>query len=253
MNIIDILVLLILAFSLFAGMYKGFISSGLSLLGLIGSWFGALKVYPSLARLALSQQSLMGVLSTYLEPETFFEGMNIAGVSASTSVSGLASDTINAVADFIGEKVPFLRDVFASNVSSEAFSALNIHTLAEYFDQTLWQSVFGVLAFILAFIAFYFIANLLVNLFNHVFRFPLIRKIDWALGGVLGLVRGAVFATLILSVLEPTLSAFSVDLMNTLKEGSRMYAMFGGSSAFDPLGVKGVIDGIIQSGSQLLT
>ena len=34
MNIIDILVLLVLAFSLFAGMYKGFLASGLSLLGL---------------------------------------------------------------------------------------------------------------------------------------------------------------------------------------------------------------------------
>lgn len=35
MNIIDILVLLVLAFSLFAGMYKGFLASGLSLLGLV--------------------------------------------------------------------------------------------------------------------------------------------------------------------------------------------------------------------------
>ena len=50
MNIIDILVLLVLAFSLFAGMYKGLIASGLSLLGLVGSWFGALRLYPAVAR-----------------------------------------------------------------------------------------------------------------------------------------------------------------------------------------------------------
>ncbi len=42
-NIIDILVLLVLVFSLFAGMYKGFLASGLSLLGMVGSWFGALR------------------------------------------------------------------------------------------------------------------------------------------------------------------------------------------------------------------
>ena len=253
MNIIDILVLLILAFSLFAGMYKGFISSGLSLLGLIGSWFGALKVYSSLARLALSQQSLMGVLSTYLEPETFFEGMNIAGVSASTSVSGLASDTINAVADFIGEKVPFLRDVFASNVSSEAFSALNIHTLAEYFDQTLWQAVFSVLAFVLCFLALYFLATLLVNLFNHVLRFPVLRRIDWLLGGLFGLGRGLVIAALILSVVEPVLISFDVELMNSLKQGSVTYGMLMGQNAMDFLGVRGTINDIVASASQLLT
>ena len=39
-NIIDILVLLVLVFSLFAGMYKGFLASGLSLLGLVGSSVG---------------------------------------------------------------------------------------------------------------------------------------------------------------------------------------------------------------------
>ena len=82
MNIIDILVLLVLAFSLFAGMYKGFLASGLSLLGLVGSWFGALRLYPAVARLALENQTLMGVLSNYLEPATFFEDMAISGVSA---------------------------------------------------------------------------------------------------------------------------------------------------------------------------
>ena len=179
MNIIDILVLLVLAFSLFAGMYKGFLASGLSLLGLVGSWFGALRLYPAVARLALENQTLMGVLSNYLEPATFFEDMAISGVSAQTSVSELVArggEAVNAVADYIGSRVPFLRDAFASNISSEAFSALNIHTLAEYFDQTLWQSVFGVLAFIVCFIALYFLATLLVNLLNHVLRFPAGRR-----------------------------------------------------------------------------
>ena len=155
MNIIDILVVLVLAFSLFSGMYKGFIASFLSLLGLVGSWFGALKLYPAVARLALGQQTFMGVLSNYLEPATFFEDMQISGVTAQTTVSELVArggDAVNAVADYIGGKIPFLRDVFAANMNSEAFSALNIHTIADYFDQTLWQSVFGVIAFILVFV-----------------------------------------------------------------------------------------------------
>ena len=256
MNIIDILVLLVLAFSLFAGMYKGFLASGLSLLGLVGSWFGALRLYPAVARLALENQTLMGVLSNYLEPATFFEDMAISGVSAQTSVSELVArggEAVNAVADYIGSRVPFLRDAFASNISSEAFSALNIHTLAEYFDQTLWQSVFGVLAFILCFAALYFLATLLVNLFNHVLRFPVLRRIDWLLGGVLGLGRGLVVAALILSVVEPVLTAFSVDLMNSLKQSSATYGLLMGQNALDFLGVRGTINDIVQSASRLLT
>lgn len=49
MNMIDILVLLVLAFGLFAGMYKGFLSSLLSLAALVGSWMGAARVYEFLA------------------------------------------------------------------------------------------------------------------------------------------------------------------------------------------------------------
>ena len=233
-NIIDILVLLVLAFSLFAGMYKGFLASGLSLLGLVGSWFGAL----------------------HLEPETFFEGMQVTGVSAQTTIADLlarGSDAVNAVADHIGNQIPFLRDVFASNMNSEVFSALNINTIAEYFDQTLWQSVFGVLAFILCFAALYFLATLLVNLFNHVLRFPVLRKIDWLLGGIFGLVRGLVVAALILSVVEPVLTAFSVELMNSRRDGSTTYALLMGENAVNFLNVPGTIQQIVQTGSELLT
>ena len=256
MNIIDILVLLVLAFSLFAGMYKGFLASGLSLLGLVGSWFGALRLYPAVARLALENQTLMGVLSNYLEPATFFEDMAISGVSAQTSVSELVArggDAVNAVADYIGGKIPFLRDAFASNLSSEAFSALNIHSIADYFDQTLWQAVFSVLAFVLCFLALYFLATLLVNLFNHVLRFPVLRRIDWLLGGLFGLGRGLVIAALILSVVEPVLISFDVDLMNSLKQGSVTYGMLMGQNAMDFLGVRGTINDIVASASQLLT
>ena len=256
MNIIDIMVLLVLAFSLFAGMYKGFLASGLSLLGLVGSWFGALRVYPAVARLVLENRTLMGVLSNYLEPATFFEDIAISGVSAQTPVSDLVArgaDAVNAVADFIGGKIPFLRDAFAANMRTEAFSALNIRTVADYFDQTLWQSVFGVLAFVLCFIALYFLATLLVNLLNHVLRFPVLRRIDWLLGGLLGLGRGLVVAALILAVLEPVLTAFSVDLMNSLRQGSATYGLLMGENAMDFLGVRGVINQIVQSASQLLT
>ena len=142
------MVLLVLAFSLFAGMYKGFLASGLSLLGLVGSWFGALRVYPAVARLVLENRTLMGVLSNYLErPRSLRTWPSPASAPRPPCPDLVArgADAVNAVADFIGGKIPFLRDAFAANMRTEAFSALNIRTVADYFDQTLWQSVFGVL------------------------------------------------------------------------------------------------------------
>lgn len=257
MNIIDILVLLVLAFSLFAGMYKGFIASFLSLGGLVGSVFGALRLYPFLANLALGNQTLMGVLSTYLEPASFFEKISetVSGVSAQTAVSELVSrgaEAVNGVADFIGAKIPFIRDAFAQNLSSEAFAGLNLTTVADYFDQTLWQSIFNVLAFVAAFALLYFVITLVINLLNHVIRFPLIRKVDWLLGGLFGVARGIVIATLIIAVAEPALSAFSIDLMNTLKDGSKTYAMFAGKNSFDFLQIQDKINQIVLTASSTL-
>ena len=84
MNIIDILVLLILGYSLFAGMHKGFLASLLSLGGLVGSWFGAQKLFLPVAEKILSNSGLIGTLSQYLEPASFFEGITVSGVTASS-------------------------------------------------------------------------------------------------------------------------------------------------------------------------
>jgi len=244
-NIIDILVLVVLGFSLFAGMHKGFIASFLSTLGLIGSWFGAQRLFPILAEQVLGNSTLMGVLSTYLEPASFFDGINVSGVTAQTTVQELLSkgtDAVNGVASFIGQKVPFIKDALAKNISSEAFAELNIHTLADYFDQTLWQGVFNVIAFVVAFFVLYFVATLLVNLINHVARFPMIRKVDWLVGGLFGLVRGVVISALLLAVLEPVLSAFSMELMTSLRDGSKAYGMLVGQGGLDFLTVKSWIN-----------
>ena len=115
------------------------------------------------------------------------------------------------------------------------------------------RQVFSVLAFVLCFLALYFLATLLVNLFNHVLRFPVLRRIDWLLGGLFGLGRGLVIAALILSVVEPVLISFDVELMNALKQGSVTYGMLMGQNAMDFLGVRGTINDIVASASRLLT
>ena len=62
MNVIDILFILVLGYSLLAGMYKGFVASGLSLLGFVASWFGAYFSYGTLMRVALSNGAHHGLL-----------------------------------------------------------------------------------------------------------------------------------------------------------------------------------------------
>ena len=88
LNLLDITIIVILAFYLISGMYRGFITSLLTTAGFVGAWFGAQRLYPKVAQLALSNQTLMAVLNQYLEPETFFETHTQAVSTVSEVIAG---------------------------------------------------------------------------------------------------------------------------------------------------------------------
>ena len=178
MNIVDILILAVLAFSLLAGMHKGFITSLLSTFGFVGSWFGARLVYERIANLALSNTTLMAVLNQYLEPDSFFASKAQAATTVAEVVSG-GESAIQAAVSTVSEKISVISKAFEANIRNQAFARLNITTLSDYLDQTIWQAVFHVLAFLLAFIVIYAIVSLLINLLDHVVRFPVLRMFDW--------------------------------------------------------------------------
>ncbi|MEG1814015.1 MAG: CvpA family protein, partial [Clostridia bacterium] len=65
-NIVDVVILVVLGISLISGMYKGFLSSGLTTVGFVAAFFGAQTLYPQLSAAVQSNASLMNVLTYYL-------------------------------------------------------------------------------------------------------------------------------------------------------------------------------------------
>lgn len=242
MNIVDMIILAILAYGLLAGMYKGSITSGLSLLGFLGAWWGAQSVCHSIANFALSNTTLMAVLNQYLEPESFFTNHAQAVMAVKDVIAGGEAGFTEAV-DAISGKFAFLADAFSNNVRTEAFANLGITSLADYFNQTLWVAVFNVLAFVLAFIAFYIVISLLINMLDHIVSFPVLRSFDWLLGGVMGLARASVVVVLVLSILPAISSLISADMTQQLLSGSALYTF---ASQFDPLSVGRLIRNLVM-------
>ena len=241
MNIIDIVLLAILLFSLLAGAYKGFIASGLATAGIVGSWFGAQKLYERVANFALSNKSFMAFLSQYLEADSFFSGSAIATQKVTDIVAG-GDSAIGTVVNQISDKLSYLADAFENNIRTLAFEKLGISTVAEYLDQTIWESVFHVLAFILTFIILYWVVMLVVNLLDHVFRFGKIKGIDWLLGALFGFARGLIICTLILAVLPMLMETVVPDLAESLQAGSTVWNMISG---VDFLNIKGMLTSLI--------
>ena len=241
MNIVDILLIAVLGFGLLAGMYKGFVASLLSTVGFIGSWFGARMVYERIANLALSNTTLMAVLNQYLEPESFFA----SGAQAATTVAEVVSGgeaSIQAAVSTVSEKISVISRAFEANIRNQAFAKLNITTLADYLDQTIWQAVFNVLAFLLAFIVIYAVVTLVVNLLDNVIRFPVLRMFDWLLGGICGLLRGLVVAVLLLCIVPTVISLISPELTQSLLSQSTLYSLI---SQLDFLNVASMVTQLI--------
>ena len=219
MNLLDVVILAVLAFYLISGMYRGSITSFLGTAGFVAAWFGAKHFYPMVAQLALSNQTLMAVLNQYLEPESFFSSHTQAMTTVAEVISGGETAIQNAMASLSGN-LSVIAKAFESNVRSQAFQNLGISTLSDYLDQTIWQAVFNVGAFILCFIALYVVAMLVVNLLDHVISFPLVRGFDWLLGGALGLVRGLVICVLVLNVVPAIAQIIAPEFAQNLISGS---------------------------------
>ena len=241
MNLLDIVILAILAFYLISGMYRGSITSFLGTAGFIAAWFGAIKFYPQVAHMALSNQTLMAVLNQYLEPESFFATHAQAVTTVAEVISGGETAIQNAIASVSGN-LSVISKAFEANVRSQMFQNLGISTLADYLDQTIWQAVFNVGAFILCFVALYVLACLVVNLLDHVISFPLVRGFDWLLGGIFGIARGLVMVVLVLCLLPAVVEIVSPQFAESLRTGSVLYSYV---SQMDFLNVSTLVTGLI--------
>jgi len=232
MNIIDIVILAIFAVCLISGMYKGFISSGMVILGFIASWFGARATYTILTDAILSNTSLMNVLSNYLEAGDFLGSAQLAGATVTEALAASTTVLANAVAA-VSEKLPFLADAFAQNVQLQAFQSIGLTTLAQYLDQTIWVAVFQLISFIVMFFVFYALCTLLVNLISRVFRFPVLRGVDSIAGGLFGLIRGYLLVLLLMAVIPMVVNVINVPAITDMYENSYLINLLNSYKIFD--------------------
>lgn len=200
MNIIDLIIIAILAFSLISGMHKGFITSTLALLGFCGSWVGAYATYGYLVNAVEQNESLLSFLRGLVSAADLFKTKTLADMEVAVASAADINQAIGEVG------IPMINNLFRSNVSGQVFANDGLTKMSEYLTQTLLSSALNIVSFIAMFAIIYAAVLLLVNLLNNVFRFPILRHVDWLLGGAFGLVRGAVVVMLIFAVV-PTLSS----------------------------------------------
>ncbi len=223
MNIIDGVLLFVLAISVVYGFYHGFIQSAASLMGMGLSLLAALMFGPRLAAIVSGNQSVTGLLANYSDAVVRVGDYELAS-SPITNVSGGGSmlDTILSSVALPQPIEHMLRD----NILTRAFQGQGLATVNDYVSSTLIQAVIGILCFLACFAAAYLAWLLVISLIRHVFEFPILRQLDWLAGGLFGLARGAAICYLLV-LLIPLIQVIVPDDRFTLYlQSSSIAGMF---------------------------
>lgn len=219
MNIIDIIILAILGFSLISGMHKGFITSTLALVGFCAAWIGAYATYGYLVTAIMQNEGLVGFLNGIAGAADLFKTQALADLEVALAS---VSDIELALSE-VG--IPIINDLFRNNVLGQVFANDGLTLMSEYLTETLLSSVLNIFSFIVMFALIYMAVLLLVNMLNNVFRFPILRHLDWLLGGAFGLVRGAVIVMLIFAVIptvNSALESMEISLLSDMMSESKL-------------------------------
>lgn len=217
MNIIDIFILAVLGISVIYGMYKGFISSVLSIAALIGAAALSFMMSGDLAAWLKGNQTLVDTLLYYTDAGSRISNLELSLLSvAQVSESVLAGILESAN----------LPSAFESAFVAALSGANGSMTIAQLLSQTIVSVSISILSFLCCFFVFYIAAMFVIHLINYVFELPVLRHLDALIGGVFGLMRGVLLMFIIFALVPIVLAIAPVPMISEMIAGSHLAPMF---------------------------
>ena len=217
MNIIDILILAVLAVSVIYGMHRGFISGVLSLAALIGAAALSFAMSGQLAAWLKGNQTLVDTLMYYTDAGSRVSSLDLSLMSVSqVTESALAQilSSANLPAAF--------ESAFITGISAAPGSM----SISELLSQTIVSVSISILSFLICFFVSYIVATFVIHLISYVFELPVLRHLDALIGGVFGLVRGVLLLFILFALVPIVLAIAPVPQIEEMIAASRMAPMF---------------------------
>ena len=217
MNIIDILILAVLAISVIFGMHRGFISGVLSVAALIGAAALSFAMSGELAAWLKGNETLVETLLYYTDAGSRVSNLDLSLMSVSqVTESALAQilQSANLPAAF--------ESAFITGIGSASGSI----TIAELLSQTIVSVSISILSFLICFFVSYIVATFVIHLVSYVFELPVLRHLDALIGGVFGLARGVLLLFILFALVPIVLAVAPVQQIEELIAASRLAPVF---------------------------
>ncbi|MBQ8653346.1 MAG: CvpA family protein [Clostridia bacterium] len=221
MNIVDYVVIGIVALSVLFGFYRGFVSSVLNMGGGLVSFGLSFLLYPKLADIIRGDTELVRTLLHYTDASSRIGDLELA-------ITNVATMTREGIADLVSKVTlpPPFDALLQLNLETQAFSGSGVTTVADYVSQTILNASINILCFVVCFAALYIVISILINAIKAIFRFPVLKQLDWLAGGVFGFLRGILLCYAAFAIVPLILTMVPVDFVSQALEQSRLAAIF---------------------------
>ncbi|MBR4457765.1 MAG: CvpA family protein [Clostridia bacterium] len=203
MNIVDLVIIAVIAASVLFGIYRGFVASVLNTGGCIVAFILAVWAYPLIAGPIQSNTQLQSTLLNYSNALTRMGDQVLGSTVVSQSQAGLSS-LAQRVVERVNLPAP-ISDMLARNLTGQVYEAGS--TVQDYVSRTIITACVNIFSFLLCFALIYLVLSLVLSAVRAVFKLPVLKQLDGLAGAGFGLLR-AVLILFVLFTLIPVAETF---------------------------------------------
>ena len=222
-NVIDYGIITLIGVCVLFGCYRGFVQSLLNLGGSLLSFAGAFWLFPKLADAVSGNTEIVRLISSYTDSGSVLGDLDLSSLAVNT----LSSSNITAIVSRANLPDPIGR-LLEANLTEKVFSPLGslATTVGDYVNQTILSVSINVLCFIVCFIVCFLVLTIVINLVKSVFRFPVLKQLDWLAGGAFGFVIGCVLCFIVFTAMPLLQSVIPLDQFQALVDKSALASVF---------------------------
>ena len=221
MNTIDIVILAILGISILVGMYRGFVASVASLGGSLLSLGLSFWLNPRLVAWVQSNPDLVRTLTSYTDA-----GIRLGDQTlAQQSVAGLSGSAIAEILSKVNLPGP-LNALLQNNLTNQVFASAGLNQVGEYVSRTITGAVTNVICFVICFLICFLVLHLVLGFLKAVFRFPVLKQLNSLVGGIFGLLRGALLCFVAFALLPLVQTVLPVGEISEMVASSTLAPLF---------------------------
>ena len=186
MTLVDMVILLLFAFFVLTGWYRGLINTLFSLGAYLLSGGLAFLLRPLLANWVKAKDTLYTTALYYAEGAEFVYDVELS----KTAVSELSAEQLGVVMEKADLPIPMATRI-TENIAKEAFSKEGLSTLGEYFNQTIVSVVINLLCVLVIFLVIRALFAFVINMLDYARKgYPVLQSADGLISAGFGLIRG---------------------------------------------------------------